>query len=74
MRAPLAVASPPTTAGASPLAVSTASGRQLPLDWLRGLVMVLMTVDHASGEFNAGRLFTDATFMYHPGTHLDVAQ
>jgi len=48
--------------------------RQLPLDWLRGLVMVLMTIDHASGEFNAGRLFTDATFMYQPGTHLDVAQ
>ena len=32
--------------------------------------MVLMTIDHASGEFNAGRLFTDATFMYQPGTHL----
>ena len=74
MRAPLAVAPPPTTAGASPLAVSGDSGRQLPFDWLRGLVMVLMTIDHASGEFNAGRVFTDATFMYQPGTHLDPAQ
>src|SRR5262249_59055768 len=36
--------------------------------------MVLMTIDHASGEFNAGRLFTDATFMYHPGMELPVAQ
>ena len=48
--------------------------RQLAVDWLRGLVMVLMTVDHASGEFNAGRLFTDATFLYRPGTELPVAQ
>jgi uncharacterized membrane protein len=55
-------------------AVRAESGRQLPFDWLRGLVMVLMTIDHASGEFNAGRLFTDATFMYQPGTHLAVDQ
>jgi uncharacterized membrane protein len=27
------------------------------VDWLRGLVMVLMTGDHASAAFNAGRLF-----------------
>lgn len=57
-----------------PVAVPAESGRQLPFDWLRGLVMVLMSIDHASGEFNAGRLFTDATFMYQPGTHLDTAQ
>ena len=57
-----------------PVAIRAESGRQLPFDWLRGLVMVLMTIDHASGEFNAGRLFTDATFMYQPGTHLDMAQ
>jgi uncharacterized membrane protein len=48
--------------------------RHLAVDWLRGLVMVLMTVDHASGEFNAGRLFTDATIFYKPGTALPVAQ
>ena len=58
----------------TPVAVRAESGRQLPFDWLRGLVMVLMTIDHASGEFNAGRLFTDATFLYHPGTALPVAQ
>ena len=50
------------------------TGRQLPFDWMRGLVMVLMTIDHASGEFNAGRLFTDATFLYRPGTPLPLDQ
>jgi uncharacterized membrane protein len=33
--------------------------RLVAIDWMRGLVMVLMTLDHASGSFNAGRLFTD---------------
>jgi uncharacterized membrane protein len=68
LRAPSIVVVPP------PVAVPAESTRQLPFDWLRGLVMVLMTIDHASGEFNAGRLFTDATFMYKPGTHLAVDQ
>jgi uncharacterized membrane protein len=68
LRAPSIAVVPP------PVAVSAESTRQLPFDWLRGLVMVLMTIDHASGEFNAGRLFTDATFMYRPGTHLALDQ
>jgi uncharacterized membrane protein len=62
------------TVAPPPVAVRAEPGRQLPFDWLRGLVMVLMTVDHASGEFNAGRLFTDATFLYTPGTPLPVDQ
>jgi uncharacterized membrane protein len=37
--------------------------RLIAIDWLRGLVMVLMTVDHASAAFNAGRLFTDSVVM-----------
>src|SRR5262245_1749689 len=44
------------------------------LDWLRGFVMVLMTIDHASGVFNAGRLFSDSAFRYTPGTPLPAAQ
>ncbi len=44
------------------------------LDWMRGIVMVLMAIDHASGAFNAGRLFTDASFMYQPGSALPAAQ
>jgi uncharacterized membrane protein len=44
------------------------------LDILRGIVMVLMAVDHSSGEFNAGRLFTDSARMYSPGSPLPAAQ
>src|SRR5262249_58985563 len=36
--------------------------------------MVLMTIDHASGAFNAGRLTTDIAVMYHPGMPLPPAQ
>jgi uncharacterized membrane protein len=39
------------------------SSRLLAIDWLRGLVMVLMTLDHSSGAFNAGRLFTDSVAL-----------
>ncbi len=56
------------------VAVPAESGRQIPFDWLRGLVMVLMTVDHASDAFNSGRLFTDGTFLYRPGTPLPLDQ
>src|SRR5262249_49217653 len=52
----------------------TQPSRLSAIDWLRGLVMVIMTIDHASGAFNAGRLMTDAVFMYKPGTPLDPAQ
>lgn len=60
--------------GASTVGAAVAGGRLLALDWMRGLVMVLMTVDHASGAFNAGRLFTDSVFMYRPGTPLPIDQ
>src|SRR5690348_8818840 len=52
-----------------------AESRRVPaLDWMRGAVMVLMAVDHASGSFNAGRLVTDGTFLYTPGSPLPAAQ
>jgi uncharacterized membrane protein len=70
MRAPALVVSNPVV----DVPVSQATERQLAVDWLRGLVMVLMTIDHASGEFNAGRLFTDASFFYRPGTPLPLVQ
>jgi uncharacterized membrane protein len=51
-----------------------ASGRLREIDWLRGLVMVLMTIDHASSSFNPGRLMSDSAFMYKPGTPLPYDQ
>lgn len=51
-----------------------AGTRMVALDWMRGLVMVLMAIDHSSDAFNAGRLFTDAAFLYHPGAPLPAAQ
>jgi uncharacterized membrane protein len=61
-------------APARALPVERSRSRFLPVDWLRGLVMVLMTVDHASATFNAGRLLTDSALLYHPGTALPAAQ
>lgn len=59
-----------------PRGVTARSGgsRLLTLDWMRGLVIVLMALDHASGEFNAGRLITDGAFLYQPGTPLPADQ
>src|SRR5438034_841477 len=54
--------------------VTPPAARLPALDWLRGIVMILMTVDHASGAFNAGRLMSDSAGMYHPGMPLPAAQ
>jgi uncharacterized membrane protein len=59
--------------GASPQP-SAARTRLPALDWMRGLVMILMAIDHASGAFNAGRVFSDSARMYQPGTVLPTAQ
>lgn len=44
------------------------------VDAVRGLVMVLMTVDHASYAFNAGRYVTDSIFLYQPGSEIPPLQ
>jgi uncharacterized membrane protein len=44
------------------------------VDLLRGLVMILMTVDHASHALNAGRVFTDSAGRWTPGSPLPTAQ
>ncbi len=51
-----------------------AASRLPALDWMRGLVMVLMAIDHSSDAFNAGHMFTDAVFLWHPGAPLPAAQ
>jgi len=44
------------------------------IDVMRGLVMVIMSIDHASEVFNSGRLFTDSFLFFKPGTPLPAAQ
>ncbi|HLK89928.1 MAG TPA: heparan-alpha-glucosaminide N-acetyltransferase domain-containing protein [Polyangia bacterium] len=51
-----------------------AASRLPALDWMRGLVMVLMAIDHSSDAFNGGRFFTDAARMWQPGSALPAAQ
>ncbi len=48
--------------------------RLLALDQIRGLVMVLMAVDHASIIYNNGRLALDSAATYLPGTPLPLDQ
>lgn len=48
--------------------------RYVALDWMRGIAMALMAVDHASGAFNKGRLFTDSAFFYDAGMPLPALQ
>ena len=60
-----------------------ASGRIAAIDWMRGFVMVLMAVDHASQMYNGGRVSADSAYLldfetggpaWIPGTILDNAQ
>ena len=48
--------------------------RYAALDWMRGMVMILMALDHASGAFNKNRLFTDSFFLYEAGMKLPTLQ
>lgn len=44
------------------------------IDVMRGFVMVLMSIDHASDAFNRGRLMADGVRMYRPGMELPFGQ
>ncbi|MGH8534552.1 MAG: DUF1624 domain-containing protein [Gammaproteobacteria bacterium] len=48
--------------------------RLIALDWLRGLVMVLMALDHASIFYNPGRLALDSATTYTEGVPLPPEQ
>ncbi len=48
-------------------------GRLAPIDWMRGLVMMLMTIDHASVVFNGGRVSADSAAFY-DGSALPLTQ
>ena len=44
------------------------------IDWLRGIVMILMALDHASWFFNAQRIFADSVLLFEPGTRFAADQ
>jgi uncharacterized membrane protein len=44
------------------------------LDVLRGFVMILMTLDHSSAAFNAGRTMSDSAVVFPSSTALDPVQ
>ncbi len=49
--------------------------KRLPaIDWMRGIVMILMATDHGSSAYNAGRPVTDSALLYVPGQALDQVQ
>ena len=51
------------------------STQRLPaIDWMRGIVLVIMVTDHASAAFNANRLFTDTAMWYQAGQSLPVLE
>lgn len=63
-------------------ASSGSAGRLVAVDWLRGFVMMVMAVDHASVMFNAGRTALDSAYpieaffepAWAPGSALPAAQ
>lgn len=50
------------------------SARLPAIDAMRGIVMVLMAMDHASHAFNAGRYVADSMAWYPPGAPIPAAQ
>jgi uncharacterized membrane protein len=44
------------------------------IDWLRGLVIALMTVDHAGGFFDAAHMHGDTAARWTPGTPLPAGE
>ncbi|MCX4247520.1 DUF1624 domain-containing protein [Paraliomyxa miuraensis] len=57
-----------------PQPAPTAPDRLRALDWLRGIVMIVMAIDHASIIYNAGRIANDNAIMHVVGTPLPPGQ
>lgn len=53
---------------------TTAAGRLRAIDWLRGVVMVLMAIDHASAIYNAERIANDNAVLHAVGSALPPEQ
>ena len=50
------------------------ANRLIPLDVMRGIVIVLMAIDHASGIFNADRYAADSVAFYQAGSVIPATQ
>jgi len=48
--------------------------RIVAIDWLRGIVMILMVLDHTSWFFNEQRIFADSVLLYEPGIQFAADQ
>src|SRR5690606_14579503 len=59
---------------ATALAPSADPRRVRALDWLRGVVMILMAVDHASAIYNGERIANDNALLHTVGAPLPEAQ
>lgn len=56
----------------APESTDSPNKRLVALDVLRGLVMVLMTIDHADMTFSARHFVTDSVAIWRPGTEIPV--
>ncbi len=50
------------------------SSRIPALDWMRGVVVILMMIDHASSSFNSHRLIIDGAAFYEAGMTISISQ
>src|SRR5262245_46861364 len=62
MQVEAAIAKPPTRAADKATGVARQSTRIASIDWMRGVVMVLMIIDHASMAFDGSHVSHDSAF------------
>jgi uncharacterized membrane protein len=58
----------------SPSGGTATQARIRAIDWLRGLVMMLMTIDHAGHAYDAHHYMTDGAMMWTPGSAIPTGE